>query len=46
MLKNKKKTLRKIMSNKKPVQKCAGFFVGKSRAYNLFVLQLYADEKL
>ena len=46
MLKNKKKILRKIMSDKKPVQKCAGFFVGKSRAYNLFVLQLYVDEKL
>ena len=46
MLKNKRKTLRKIMSDKKPVQKCAGFFVGKSRAYNLFVLQLYADERL
>ena len=46
MLKNKKKTLRKIMSDKKPVQKCAGFFVGKFGDYNLFVLQLYADEKL
>lgn len=46
MLKNKKKTLRKIMSDKKLVQKCAGFFVGKSRDYKLFVLQLYADEKL
>lgn len=46
MLKNKKKTLRKIMSDKKTVQKCAVFFVGKFRAYNLFVLQLYADEKL
>ena len=46
MLKNKKKTLRKIMSDKKLVQKCAGFCVGKSRAYNLFVLQLYVDEKL
>ena len=34
MLKNKKKTLRKIMSDKKPVQKCVGFFVGKFRAYN------------
>ena len=46
MLKNKKKTLKNIMSDKKPAQKCAVFFVGKSRAYNLFVLQLYADEKL
>ena len=46
MLKNKKKTLRKIMSDKKPVQKCAGFFVEKFRDYNLFILQLYADEKL
>ena len=46
MLKNKKKTLKKIMSDKKPVQKCAGFFVGKFRTYNLFVLQLYADERL
>ena len=46
MLKNKKKTLRKIMSDKKPVLKCAGFFVRKFRDYNLFVLQLYADEKL
>ena len=34
------------MSDKKPAQKCAAFFVGKSRDYNLFVLQLYADEKL
>ena len=34
------------MNDKKPAQKCAGFFVGKSRAYNLFVLQLYVDEKL
>ena len=46
MLKNKKKTLKNIMSDKKPAQKCAGFFVGKSGDYNLFVLQLYADEKL
>ena len=46
MLKNKKKTLKKIMSDKKPVQKCAGFFVGKSKAYNLLVLQLYADKRL
>ena len=46
MLKNKKKALKNIMSDKKPAQKCAGFFVGKSRDYNLFVLQLYADEKL
>ena len=46
MLKNKKKTLRKIMSDKKMAQKCAVFFVEKSRDYNLFVLQLYADEKL
>ena len=30
MLKNKKKTLRKIMSDKKPVQKCAGFLWGNS----------------
>ena len=46
MLKNKKKTLKNIMSDKKPAQKCAVFFVGKFRDYNLFVLQLYADEKL
>lgn len=46
MLKNKKKTLRKIMSEKKTAQKCAAFFVGKPRDYNLVVLQLYADEKL
>ena len=46
MLKNKRKTLRKIMSDKKMAKKCAVFFVGKSRDYNLFVLQLYADEKL
>ena len=35
MLRNKKKTLRKIMSDKKTAQKCAAFFVGKSRDYNL-----------
>ena len=34
------------MSDKKTAQKCAAFFVGKSRDYNLVVLQLYADEKL
>ena len=46
MLRNKKKTLRKIMSDKITAQKCAAFFVGKSRDYNLFVVQVYADEKL
>ena len=34
------------MNDKKLAQKCAGFFVGKSRDYKLFVLQLYADERL
>lgn len=31
---------------KKLVQKCASFFVGKFRNYNLFALQLYADERV
>ena len=46
MLKNKKKTLRKIMSDKKTAQKCAAFFVGKSRDYDLVVLQFYVDERV
>ena len=46
MLKNKRKTLRKIMSDKNRCRNVPFFFVGKSRDYNLFVLQLYADEKL
>ena len=44
--KNKRKTLRKIMSDKNRCRNVPFFFVGKSRDYNLFVLQLYADEKL
>ena len=44
MLKNKRKTLRKIMSDKKPVQKCAGFFVGKNRDRKIFT-EVYVSEK-
>ena len=37
---------RKIMSDKNRCRNVPFFFVGKFRAYNLFVLQLYADERL